>query len=185
MAIFSTLLFNTHESFFLINSDSFTAPATMGRSVVDAVAPCQVATYHVPPTHNLWPFHSLAPIHPFFHSPASKNIYISVSLFRVTRRFLLSPPIRSFFLIILAVCCPRSNHDAVPAAAHSMCMYVKPSFGLSTNFIGFFLSPFWLFGAASIKPPTHTHSLHPGQFNTRILGKRLTSSSLWRTGSVK
>lgn len=112
-------------------------------------------------------------------------IYISVSLFRVTRRFLLSPPIRSFFLIILAVCCPRSNHDAVPAAAHSMCMLVKPSFGLSTYFIAFFYHHSGFFGAASIKPPTHTHSLHPGQFNTRISGKRLTSSSLWRTGSVK
>lgn len=146
------------------------------------LAKLQPIMYHLRTTSD--PFIPLHPFIPFF-TALPPRIYISVSLFRVTRRFLLSPPIRSFFLIILAVCCPRSNHDAVPAAAHSMCMLVKPSFGLSTYFIAFFYHHSGFFGAASIKPPTHTHSLHPGQFNTRISGKRLTSSSLWRTGSVK
>ena len=86
------------------------------------LAKLQPIMYHLRTTSD--PF---IPLHPFtslFSQPCLQEyIYISVSLFRVTRRFLLSPPIRSFFLIILAACCPRSNHDAVPAAAHSMCMF--------------------------------------------------------------
>lgn len=122
MAIFSTLLFT--RKFFLdklrlFHSSCHHGEVSCGRRCTLPSCNLSCTTYAQPLTLSFPCTHSS-----LFSQPCLQEyIYISVSLFRVTRRFLLSPPIRSFFLIILAVCCPRSNHDAVPAAAHSMCMF--------------------------------------------------------------